>query len=751
MNIFCRTFWIVLLGVQAVLCVYGTEDGEGGAIVSDVSEEMKENACEGRCEEVCDEMVECGEGEVDLPAEPYGEFCGRPVYIISASGCWDKDLLDVPQTVNIMSYDDLNEATVYKDLQHALEEIPNVNLGPVAYKTAFGKTSSNWDQGFTIRGLGLQRVITVIDGVRQAAQGIGHGGSHLSLFDPYTIEKVEVIKGPSSVAYGCDAIGGVVSIITREPKERCESGVDGGVLYQMDTAENFWRDSAYVDVGNEYYGLIVGGTYGEYDIPRLPHGEKAPGGSMQKYGGWFKLNYYLSDCATLTLLGNRLNVRDILLGAGSFDYMGFVFNYKNDIPLYDRSELGVQLEVNDISECVDCSLTAFSWGQTRRKLHRFSQRFKDILSFDIDIIDIDAMTHEAVNTYEFREQLEFDFCPHHLMVGVDLALDVSECKEKEDNMVQKEFVRRVKVDAHQTRVGLYGQDTWELDPCLDMVLGVRYDTYETEDLVRSHKKYEEGVSGSLGFNYKPTECSSCFLNLATGFRSPDLGERYQELFYQNMLQTVVYGNPDLTSERSFSVEGGTKYCNDCFSYQFSVFANRIDDYVSVRTVLPELRGMRRYRYVNVGTVSLYGAEGQCVYRPDECWRLYATAGRTFTSDSGKISLPNWVFNYGVSYEIPVYCGVVETVVPELIMRSALSSFDSLNAAGESAGSVAANLHYAGYTTVNAQLSFNLCSGEYLEGKWIVGVSNLFNKAYRQPFFDQLQPERGFFTSVQIGF
>src|SRR5208337_1954782 len=66
-----------------------------------------------------------------------------------------------------------------------------------------------------IHGLGYNRVITLVDGMRQ--EGQQWGDEHGIEVDQNSIDRVEIIKGPASLAYGSDAIGGVVNLLTALP------------------------------------------------------------------------------------------------------------------------------------------------------------------------------------------------------------------------------------------------------------------------------------------------------------------------------------------------------------------------------------------------------------------------------------------------------------------------------------------------------------------------------------------------------
>ena len=77
-----------------------------------------------------------------------------------------------------------------------------------------------------IRGLGFNRILTLYDGVRQ--EGQQWGDEHGIEVDQYSIDRVEVIKGPASLSYGSDALAGVVNLIPTQPAP--EGKIRGDVI-----------------------------------------------------------------------------------------------------------------------------------------------------------------------------------------------------------------------------------------------------------------------------------------------------------------------------------------------------------------------------------------------------------------------------------------------------------------------------------------------------------------------------------------
>src|SRR5665213_1077123 len=66
-----------------------------------------------------------------------------------------------------------------------------------------------------IRGLGYNRILTLYDGIRQ--EGQQWGDEHGIEVDEYSVDRIEVVKGPASLIYGSDALGGVVNLIPAPP------------------------------------------------------------------------------------------------------------------------------------------------------------------------------------------------------------------------------------------------------------------------------------------------------------------------------------------------------------------------------------------------------------------------------------------------------------------------------------------------------------------------------------------------------
>jgi iron complex outermembrane receptor protein len=90
-----------------------------------------------------------------------------------------------------------------------------------------------------IRGLGYNRVVTLVDGIRQ--EGQQWGDEHGIEVDQNSVDRIEIIKGPASLTYGSDAIGGVVNLISPQPV--AEGTLSGSVMSTFGTNQGLFNNS----------------------------------------------------------------------------------------------------------------------------------------------------------------------------------------------------------------------------------------------------------------------------------------------------------------------------------------------------------------------------------------------------------------------------------------------------------------------------------------------------------------------------
>ena len=158
----------------------------------------------------------------------------------------EADAFDLPYTVNVITAEDIRSRKLFRTLPEALREVPAV----MVQKTAHGQGSP------FIRGFTGFHTLFMVDGIRLNNSVFRSGpNQYWATVDPLSIRQLEVVKGPSSVLYGTDAVGGTVNAISGPRLNWEESGLLGRFYYRgaQGTASN---------VGNVDVSGTVNGKFG---------------------------------------------------------------------------------------------------------------------------------------------------------------------------------------------------------------------------------------------------------------------------------------------------------------------------------------------------------------------------------------------------------------------------------------------------------------------------------------------------------
>ena len=130
--------------------------------------------------------------------------------VVTASGYWQK-IKDAPASISVIEKEEILTRPI-RDIGDAVQDVPGVY-------TEVDKTGQNT---ISMRGLDSSYTLILIDGKRQnvaqgfSANGFGGATQYLPIPPVSMIERIEVIRGPASIIYGSDAMGGVINIITKK-------------------------------------------------------------------------------------------------------------------------------------------------------------------------------------------------------------------------------------------------------------------------------------------------------------------------------------------------------------------------------------------------------------------------------------------------------------------------------------------------------------------------------------------------------
>lgn len=148
-----------------------------------------------------------------------------------------QNLRDIARSVSIIDQKEI-ESKIMRDISDLVKYEPGVSVSGTGNR--FGLS------GFTIRGIGGNRVLTLVDGVRVADEfSFGPAlDARRDFISVQSLERVEIAKGSGSSLYGSDALGGVVSLTTRRPDQYVDSENTGHASYLLGASSD---DSSFTN------------------------------------------------------------------------------------------------------------------------------------------------------------------------------------------------------------------------------------------------------------------------------------------------------------------------------------------------------------------------------------------------------------------------------------------------------------------------------------------------------------------------
>ncbi|RYZ22631.1 MAG: TonB-dependent receptor [Chitinophagaceae bacterium] len=427
-----------------------------------------------------------------------------------------------------------------------------------------------------IRGLGYNRVVVMNDGQRQ--EGQQWGDEHGVEVDELSVNRVELLKGASSLMYGSDAIGGVLHLITNVPAP--EGTVRANVLTSY--ATNNGQLGLHASLGGNAHGFSWGG-YGSYksaaDYRNRYDGRVLNSRFNERnFGGFLGLN---RKWGFTHLIVSSFN-QNIGLVEGMRDAASGRFLIYPESPL-EREATDAELKSRTLSTPYQgvrhyrvVADNSFRAGRGRVKVNLGYQQNERSEYGDAEAPGEAGLRFDLrTGTYNLQWHL-----PE--LKGLQTTLGASGMLQRNRNLGEEVIIPEynlfdiggyVFLQKTLTRVVLSG--------------GLRYDnrhihslgfeqggTQKFSDFTRSFGN----VSGSLGMAWHPGSIYTVRANVARGFRAPTLSELASNGAHEGT-NRFEYGRQDLRSERSLQFDAGVEADYDHLSVSASAFANRINGYI----------------------------------------------------------------------------------------------------------------------------------------------------------------------------
>ncbi len=457
-------------------------------------------------------------------------------------------------------------------LIEGITTIPGVSQ--VSTGTSIGKP--------VIRGLSGNRVLVYSQGARMENQQFGdeHG---LGLNDA-GVENVEVIKGPASLLYGSDALGGVIYF---NPEKFAEANTLKADFNQKLFSNTLGSNSSLgLKTSTDEWKFLARGTYNTHSDYKISNGDR--------------------------VTNTRYNETDFKTGIGyNNSKISSVFRYN-----YNKLDIGIPED--GIAEQTKSKSTTYPRQEVFN--HLFS--LNNLLFFSNSKLGID-ISYIANDRSEFEDSPEailqmklntFNYGAKYYLPKfgkIETILGVQGMHQKNDNLGEEYLIP----DAITNDIGIFGTANyeWKMNA---LQAGLRFDnraistntygiTGEEGSFEAIDKSYNS-FNASLGYKATLSDFWVARINLASGFRAPNLAELSSNGVHEGTNRYEI-GNSNLKTEQNIQADINLEYNTDHFEFFVNGFYNTINNYIYTSPTSEIIDENVVYRYIQ-NNADLYGGE-----------------------------------------------------------------------------------------------------------------------------------------------
>ena len=457
-------------------------------------------------------------------------------------------------------------------LIEGLATIPGVSQ--VSTGTSIGKP--------VIRGLSGNRVLVYSQGVRVENQQFGdeHG---LGLNDA-GVESVEVIKGPASLLYGSDALGGVLYF---NPEKFADAHTFQANFSQKLFSNTLGSNTSLgLKTSTENWKFSARGSYNTHSDYTVPKRDR--------------------------VTNTRYNESDFKSGIG---YSNAKFS---SVLRYNFNKLDLGIPENGVTEQTKSKKTDYP----RQGVFNHLLSWNTILYLENSKLDIDlgyinndrsefedsnnARLHMKLNTFNYDAKYHLPkFGKIESIVGIQ-GMHQTNANSGEEYLIP---------DATTTDFGIFGTFNYEWKSNV-IQAGLRFDNRKIsstpygilgeEGSFDAINKSYDSFNAALGFKTKLREDLTFRLNIASGFRAPNLAELTSNGVHEGTNRYEI-GNANLKTEQNVQTDVNLEYNNDHFEFFINGFYNHINHYIYAAPTGLVLENNDVYNYIQ-NNAMLYGGE-----------------------------------------------------------------------------------------------------------------------------------------------
>lgn len=432
-----------------------------------------------------------------------------------------------------------------------------------------------------IRGLGGERVLILQDGIRSGDVS-SQSSDHAVTIDPISAQEIEIARGPQALAYGANAIGGVINVVRNQVETSVPSQTTGNFTLNGESVNT--GGSAALDVTLPYKDVALSLNLNG----RLADDTSTPIGTTEN-------TYYRStnNAAGISWIRN-------------WGYIGGAFStYFN--------KYGIPPDPQGHPEGVDIEMEKFQYDLKSEIL--VNGKFLKVIEGDLSIKNYTHKEIEsggALGTQFGLVTTNADIKAKHNSLGFLDKGSFGLWGEIEDYAV----IGAATPDANSYKFGAYIIEEADFGP-LHVEGGLRFDwvlnspdrEFNSNLIGEVRERSFPALSSSAAIIYSLSSKVSLGTSLLHSFRAPSLEELYSEGPHLASYSYEI-GNPELEPERGLAKELFVRYQSDRANAEATVFHNGFSNYLYAQnTGRPNIRrpDLNDYQFVGAEAV-LYGGE-----------------------------------------------------------------------------------------------------------------------------------------------
>ena len=520
-----------------------------------------------------------------------------PTVVVTAAS-YAQPVQDVQASVQVVSKRDI-EATPGVSLLDTLDQAVGVDTRG----TSLNSTVS-------MRGMTSSGTLILYDGLRRTQK---YGSRDIDLFGVEDVEQIEIVRGPMSALYGADASGGVINVITRQPK--LGSGLHGGVSVMYGQTQGKQRETdlwkAYLEYGGEMLTHRLSIEQRNRDEYRLDE------------------NSYRAD----------------LKGVDE-TYL----NYTGGLQISSGHKLRLRLEHIDQDDQAPDQLTRTPFTkftayerETRNygSLNYTGEVGPGVLSLDAAYGRSEAKTTRAFPLIEETNYDQTQFGGRYVLPIGEHTITLGAGQQHDTLSIANNTSR----EGDRTNNYVLAQGDIKLAKDLSVLAGIRYDRFN---------EFGDATTPRVSLQYAPGNWRFR-AGYGEAFRAPTVLEQYATFRRGTFL---ILGSDTLVPEESRSFELAAGYTSSTFKLDVAAYRTHSKNLITTVSS-PRLPGdpagvVSRSTYTNIGQAKIEGIELSGSWQISDAWSLRGAYefinARDESTDNRLLGRPGSIARFGVRFE-----------------------------------------------------------------------------------------------------